>query len=372
MSVSQPIPHLLLKPEKELTFYAALAELRDQGSSDPKAQALIDAIQFPERSTELAERPTEKAAEHANEQLQKLWAFLYDARKDAQGYNVLATADFETFRWSALARVFTLLLLDLAMLETVGQGLSEFELLLGGAQLIAKLQRTETISGSTDVQAIDAQTSLIAEQISHEYAAARMREGTLDTLVYLHDGLKFAQIPVEQTPMPSRNWILMIEPTLNSTTLYRLTEDGAYREYWFADSNQYRVDDQGVFQVRDWSEFQRVVLPNTSVQSTDLFVPTAESEQLWQQLKHKTKLLISRKDSKQRKLDLEQWHANVFQNLLAGVIPVPSQHVVFTVTGYCLSLLGLIDTEDEHLDSNRRTSYREYLRTHVQSLMKRK
>jgi hypothetical protein len=372
MSAALPIPHLLIAPEKELSFYVALAELLDNGSSDPKAQALIDAIQVPERNAELAERPTEKAAEHSNEQLKKLWAFLSEARKDAEGYETLASADFETFRRSALARVFTVLLLDLALLETVGQGISEFELLLGGAQLVAKIQRTETVSRSTEIQGIDAQSSIIVERIGQEQVAARLREGTLDTLVYHHDGLKFVQVPVEQTPMPSRNWILMIEPTLCRTTLYRLTEDGAYREYWFADSNQYRVDDQGVFQIKDWTGFQRFFMPNMSGPRTDVFVPTEQSEQLWQLLRHKIILLLNRKDSKQRKLDLEQWHAMLIQEVLLSSHPQPSQHVQNTVIGYCLGLLGLVETEDEYLDSKRRSSYREYLRSHVQSLMKRK
>jgi hypothetical protein len=372
MSSSLPLPYVLIKPEKELSFYVSLVELTDQGSSDPKAQALIDAIQLPERSSDRAHRPTEKAIEHTNEQLQKLWKFLSEAREDAEGYNVLAMADFETFQQSAFAHIFSMLHLDLALIQSLGESFSEFELLLGSARLIAQLQLAETISGSTDVRAIDAQTSMIAEQIGHEQVTERIREGTLDTLVYLHDGLKFVKVPLEQTPMPSRNWILMIEPTLNSTTLFRLTEDGTLREYWHADSNQYRVDEQGMLQVSDWTAFQQFFMPITTLKSTEVFVPTGQSEQLWQQLKHKMKLLINRRDSKRRKLDLEQWHAIAIHDQLSSVTPAPSQHVVFTVTGYCLSLLGLMESQDKYIDSKRRSTYREHLRSHVQSLMKRK
>ena len=91
----------------------------------------------------------------------------------------------------------------------------------------------------------------------------------------------------------------------------------------------------------------------------------------WPTLRRRAESLLLRTAGKVDAVNWRASNATALLNTLDDLTTPLTKHVKYVVVGYALAALGLLDKEDRYLDSDRKSTYREYLRTSVQGLDKR-
>ncbi len=363
-----------LKPELELEFYLRLARLVEAPTRPQEVTALLDCLAVPTVADLAAQRPLETALVRTKVGMQALWDQLNEMREQAEGYGQVAGASVEQFSDSLFGQVCTWCTVELNYLDAVEVELSEFALLLSSTRMMLRLPFISEGSTSEQVLSMDILQAHIAsyltEQLKVEQAAAGIAtpaaEDPLALQAYIRQDGRYRPIPVAQLPRASTDAVLLLDPAKQTTTLYQQNPEGTTTTYWSAEQHLAHVSDDGVVDLGDTARYQTLILAYAPQRTGPII--TEQMLGFWAFTKRRVSLLLRSQDNKVAQVDWQHWHARVLLDCLEQYEPALTKHVRYVTTGYALAAMGLIESEDDYLDSDRKSSYREYLRTKVQAL----
>lgn len=367
MATKQTWAWVPLKPNRELEFYLRLARLVDAPTRPTEVTELLDCLAVPTAEELAGQRPIQTALKQAEHRLRDLWNQLDASRDQAEGYGHVATSSLEEFVGSPFGQLCVWCLVDLGYFDKVEVELSEFVLLLSNARMMLRLPSIST-GGMADQQLIpEVLSAMVGEQLRAERAAAGIVEHTQENpLAYIESGGRYRPIPLAQLPLVGAERVLLIDPVQQSTTFYQRNAEGTATTYWYAEQYLAQVSDEGQLDLGDWSRYKTLIVKHAP-QQIGMQI-TEQMRALWAIVKRRIGLLLESQKSKMAQVDWQHWHARVLLDCLMKYNPPLTKHVRYVTTGYALAALGLIESEDEYLDSDRKSSYREFLRTKVQAL----
>ena len=362
-----------VKPERELEFYLRLAQLVEAPTRPKEVTELLDCLAVPTAEELAGQRPIETALKQAEHRLRDLWNQLDASRDQAEGYGQVATSSLEEFMGTPFGQLCGWCMVDLGYFDALDVELSEFVLLLSNARMMLRLPSISTGDMADQLlipEVLPAQLSaMFGEQLRAERAAAGIVNQTHHDpqalrAYILREGL-LRPIALAQLPRATTEMILEIDPVKQTTTLYQRKADGTATTYWYAEQHLAQVSDEGLVDLGDLSRYKTLIVRHAP-QQIGLQI-TDELRALWAIVKRRIGLLLESQESKMAQVDWQHWHARVLLDCLMQYNPPLTKHVRYVTTGYALAAMGLIESEDEYLDSDRKSSYREYLRTKVQA-----
>ncbi len=359
---------LPLKPDRELDFYVGLIRLWEASRSNAMLRDWLTCTGLVLANVEVLEG-IESEMDRAAEEHVALWEQLTQLVPDAPGYAQVACGSYEAFCRSPYGSLSFHFLADVRYFKQMGGVLTEADVLVASARMLLLTQPAESEAPRDMPDQLSRLNAVLLQAKGMEFALARMKQGDLDTQLYVETDQGFEQLPLEQCPLPSERLLLMIEPSLGCTILYRLSPDGQHIQYWVAANYVATVTAEGVPVLGSIEEYETFSLPVTPPLA-DVQITAAMRAQ-WPHFKQRARLLMQRHASKVDQVNWQSWHAMALAQLLDSLEPPLSKHVKYICVGYTLAAMGLLEPESSYLDTDRKSTYREYLRSSVMALVKR-
>jgi hypothetical protein len=393
--------HLELKPEQELDFYYKLYQVKvTKEIRNHELTAFMDTIQFDEtKAKEFLDLPFNQRKIILSN-LRRAWQYLYKVRTYHESYNKIACIDFKSFRKTAFGKDIISYYYVINKLVEYWEDENPIEIKSALAYLSVKANQYRARLHKaffyyvSILQFLPENLARILKQTNNGFLLEPVEAAIQVKIHYEKDGVLHEIRSFQEWEEIKNSYYLcyqlqdeliwikkqsngerilirelyayvgnghVITSSETRSFVFKLEENKPLQNLW-NNRNEQKLPYETVI------HYYEIIPSNATNEKRNSIIPEIEKINLLEMIKElpplgKTRELYKRDLLIKRILELVTFH-----------FPSPvSDHVRHNVTGYLCIPFGVIDTEDEHIDSDRATAtHHEYVGKTIRNSLKRK